>query len=160
LTFLCYPHAAFIVATREQVLEAMERAFAFCPTPREYCHGGEGEAEAAQSEMLFRSRTRDALIRQDLGSDPASDPVTFLTTEGFCYFMPRLAKMALTADEEQSYLYQFIMQLTPERIAAFSLDQRLVVLRLLEYARQESSDDPIATIIDRRMRRLQAEVET
>jgi hypothetical protein len=104
---------------------------------------------------MFASRTPDTLTCNDLGM---GDPLIFLDTAGFHYWMPSLARLALTPSDEESCHNLLVDCLTPERILAFTGEQRRAVASLLEYiANVLLADDPEAPIykyITRRIRRL------
>jgi hypothetical protein len=68
----------------------------------------------------LRNRDRDTLAVADVGN-PGWDPICFITGEGFNYYFPTLARLALAdpADEHGWYFEQLLFHLngrdTPQK---------------------------------------------
>ncbi len=91
--------------SQEDILSIIDDAFRDVPRPEHftnYKHCG----ECAEHDDLLRSRDRATLTIQDLGS-AGWNPIAFLTAEGFVYYFPALAKLALSINGE-SFLASFV----------------------------------------------------
>jgi hypothetical protein len=75
------------------VLENVEAAFAGQARPEHFTTYLHCE-ECAEHDEVLRSRTRESLTVANVGN-PSWDPICFVTDEGFRYYFPALAKLAL-----------------------------------------------------------------
>jgi hypothetical protein len=113
-------------------LQEVQRAFAHVPRPdhfTNYTHC----CECAEHDATLRAATPDTIGLAELGN-AGWDPICFISVEGFHYYLPALARLALGRGREY-YLDQFLVHLRwpPERIERMTPDQRAAVRRLLEY---------------------------
>lgn len=108
--------------TDTEVLAHIREAFALAARPerftnRDHC------CECAEHDDLLRSRDLDSLKVEDVGN-PGWDPICFATDEGFLYFFPALARLAL-AEPVYGYGWYF-EQLLFHLIYEGSSNRRLV----------------------------------
>lgn len=113
-------------------LEAIYQAFRSAQRPEHFTNYKHC-CECAEHDETLRSHDIDNIGLEELGH-PGWDPICFITIEGYLYYMPALARLALGTGEKY-YLDQFLFHLNPDRIAAFTPDQKEAVRRLLEYIR-------------------------
>jgi hypothetical protein len=124
--------------TDQDVLDQIEREFGACPRPEhftDYQHC----CECAEHDEVLRSRDRDTLGMGEVGS-PGWDPICFVTPEGFAYYVPALARLALARPNPTwvSYVPQLAFQLRYDgaqnaRWRQCTPGQRAAVARLLEH---------------------------
>jgi len=110
--------------------------------------------ECAEHDQLLRSRDLDSLSYDDVGN-PGWDPICFVSEEGFAYFMPALARLALSGQAESHDWYgsQLLFHLCYDgpnnrRLLACAPEQRRAVVALLEHiveTRAKLADDHNAT---------------
>lgn len=79
--------------TDAQVLRKVQEAFTGCPRPEHFTDFTHCE-ECAEHDEVLRSRDVDTIRIEDVGN-AGWDPICFITTEGFAYYMPALARLAL-----------------------------------------------------------------
>lgn len=120
------------------VLDQIWRAFGSVSRPDHFTDYMHCE-ECTEHDETLRSHSPDTIGVNELGN-PGWDPICFATPEGFNYYMPGLARLALGRGE-QWYLGQFLCHLDARRIAGFSSEQRAAVLALLEHIRETMSDE-------------------
>jgi hypothetical protein len=130
-----------------ELLRAVERAFADVERPEHftrYMHC----CECAEHDETLRAATPATIGLPELGN-PGWDPMCFVSVEGFHYYLPALARLALGRGKDY-YLDQLLCHLRypPERIARMSADQRLALRRLLEHL-FDGRFDEIASETDR-----------
>jgi hypothetical protein len=113
------------------VLAGICRAFADVPRPERFTDG-RLSSERAEHEETLRAHTPDTISLEDVGN-AGWDPICFVTIDGFKYFMPGLARLALGG----GYIAEFLFQLNDDRIASFTSEQQLATLDLLEFIRDE-----------------------
>ncbi len=94
-----------------EALRAIEEAFRGSPRPEhftDYRHC----CECAEHDELLRSRDLDTLGIADVGN-PGWDPICYITDEGFRYYLPALARLALAAPLEAGgwYMPQLLFHL-------------------------------------------------
>lgn len=95
--------------------------------------------ECAEHDELLRSRDLDSLRFEDVGN-PGWDPICFVSEEGFAYFMPALARLALAgrADSNDWYVSQLLFHLCYDgqnnrRFLARTSEQRRAVVEMLKH---------------------------
>jgi hypothetical protein len=137
----------------KEVLAIVDEAFGALPKPDHFTNYRHCE-ECAEHDELLRTRDRDTLRIEDVG-DICWQPISFSSAEGFAYYMPSLARLALA---EPTYQYGWygetlLIHLTvgsEERslFAYCSPQQRAAVAALLEhlaaspvFAEEGSRDD-------------------
>jgi hypothetical protein len=117
------------------VLVAIRRAFADVPRPEQFTDCRHS-SDRAEHEQTLRAHTPDTISLEQVGN-AGWDPICFVTIEGFKYFMPGLARLALA----RGYIAEFLFQLNDDRIAGFTNEQRLATRHLLEFIRDEMPDE-------------------
>jgi hypothetical protein len=104
-------------------------------TNRDHC------CECAEHDAVLQSRDHDSLRIEDVGK-PGWDPICFVTDEGFGYWFPALARLALaevTADHGW-YFEQLLFHLTYEgaanrRCLAATPEQREAVAQFIRHVK-------------------------
>jgi len=126
------------VQTDAQILEMMKAAFALRRRPVHFTNFKHCE-ECAEHDELLRSRDVDSLRFEDVGN-PGWDPICFVSEEGFAYFMPALARLALSGQSESNDWYgsQLLFHLCSDgqnnrRFIACTPEQRRAVVALLQH---------------------------
>ncbi|MEX1254953.1 MAG: DUF6714 family protein [Dehalococcoidia bacterium] len=126
------------MATDTEILDSIAAAFAGCPRPehftdRVHC------CECAEHDATLLSRDVETLDHDDVGS-PGWDPVCFITPEGFAYYLPALARLALAPEHPQWGWYgpQLFFHFAYDgahnaRWARCTPDQRRAVAALLDH---------------------------
>ena len=118
-----------------EALKKISDAFSATPRPEhftDYRHC----PECAEHDELLRSRNLETLSLADVGNI-GWDPMCFVTDEGFKYWMPALARLALKPETEQGgwYLPQLLPYLDEAklsyRLAGASQQQRNAVAHFL-----------------------------
>ena len=112
-----------------EVLQDITSAFADVPRPAHFTDH-EHCCECAEHDETLRVHDPDTIAIAQLS--PAWDPICFATIEGYLYYVPGLARLALGTGDAY-YLDQFLSNLRSDRMSAFNLAQRRAVLRLLEH---------------------------
>jgi hypothetical protein len=98
------------MATDQKILEDVLQAFAAEPRPQYFTNYKHCD-ECAEHNDLLSSRDRDDLQLEDV-NNAGWDPICFVTTEGFRYYMPSLVRLALeSAQAGDWYLPQFLFHL-------------------------------------------------
>ena len=94
-----------------EALKKINDAFGATPRPEHFTNYRHCP-ECAEHDELLRSRNLKTLSLADVGN-PGWDPICFVTNEGFKYWMPALAKLALEPETEQYdwYLPQLLFHL-------------------------------------------------
>ncbi len=117
------------------MLERVQQAFASCPRPdhfTDYRHC----AECAEHDEVLRSRDVDTLRHEDVGNH-GWDPICYISPEGFAYYFPALARLALAqpAEPYDWYGWQLLFHLgcDQERIQVCTREQRGSVVGLLHH---------------------------
>lgn len=98
------------MATDSEILNLVRLAFADCPRPEHFTNYRHCD-ECYEHDELLRSRDLDSLRIEDVGN-PGWDPICFITTEGFGYYFPALARLALETSFEDWYVPQLLFHLT------------------------------------------------
>jgi hypothetical protein len=117
-----------------QALSGVEQAFAGVPRPDHFTDFEHCE-ECAEHDQTLITCTPDTIGMDELGN-PGWDPICFITRQGFQYYMPGLARIALA--RENFYLGQFLFHLNHERLSSLNAAQRHAVRNLLEYIRDRA----------------------
>lgn len=87
-------HKKLVTAPSDtEILEALRQAFVGCQRPKHFTNHTHC-CECAEHDELLRGRDVDTLRIGDVGN-PAFDPICFITPEGFAYYLPALARLAL-----------------------------------------------------------------
>src|SRR5665213_2651883 len=76
-----------------EIIERIQQAFAGCRRPEHFTNFSHCE-ECAEYDEVLRSRDVTTLQIEDVGN-LASDPISFISPEGFAYFLPALARITL-----------------------------------------------------------------
>jgi hypothetical protein len=79
--------------TDQEVLAAIDREFGPCPRPEHFTNSTHC-CECLDHDDLLRARDRVTLTHADVGNQ-GWDPICFITADGFAYYKPALAKLAL-----------------------------------------------------------------
>lgn len=79
-------------------LAKVEQAFGRCRRPRHFADHTHCE-ECAEHDALLRERDVSSLKLADVGN-PGWDPICFISDEGFLYYLPALARLALQPSTE------------------------------------------------------------
>lgn len=95
-------------------------------------------SECAEHDETLRAHTPETIGVEELGN-AGWDPICFITDQGFLYYLPAMARLALGAGDVY-YLDQFLFHL-PGRIGAMSPAQRKAVHELLEYLFETRFDE-------------------
>jgi hypothetical protein len=82
------------MTTDGQVLAIIDQAFGSCRRPESFIVDWEASKECSEYEKRLRARSVETLTRNDVG-DIGRDPLNFISPEGFLYFFPALARLAL-----------------------------------------------------------------
>ncbi len=120
------------------VLEKVRRAFKANPRLEHFTNFEHCE-ECAEHDQTLLARDPDSLKIEDVGN-PGWDPICFISPEGFAYYLPGLARLAL---DEPPYGYswygsQLLWHLISDgpanaRYQHCSPDQRKVVAELVSH---------------------------
>ena len=122
--------------TDSEVLSLMASAFGRVPRPEhftDYKHC----CECAEHDALLRSRDVTTLHFDDVGN-PGWDPMCFISAEGFRYYFPALARLALNGHGSNWYIDQLLFYLgysgkENRHLRFFSPPERNAVLMLLQH---------------------------
>ena len=121
-----------------ELLGQIREAFVGTPRPEHFTHY-QHCAECFEHDAVLRTHTPNSIGFTELGN-PGWDPMCFVRTDGYLYYLPALARLALGTGEE-CYLDQFRFHLNVERVLAMTLEQRRAVLHLLEHLREQRRDE-------------------
>jgi hypothetical protein len=126
------------VQTDAQILAMVKEAFALRRRPVHFTNFQHCD-ECAEHDALLRSRDLESLRFEDVGN-PGWDPICFVSEEGFAYFMPALARLALSgmAKSNDWYISQLLFHLCHDgqnnrRFLACTPEQRRAVAELLKH---------------------------
>lgn len=120
------------------ILQEVQQAFAGCRRPEHFTNFTHCE-ECAEHDELLRSRDIHTLRIEDVGN-PGWDPICFATSEGFTYFFPALARLAL-AESDYAHGWYGTMLLSHlvgdgcrnRRVMACTPEQRKAVVQFLQH---------------------------
>ena len=120
------------------ILERVHLAFAGCRRPEHFTDFTHCE-ECAEHDEVLRSRDIHTLRIEDVGK-PGSDPVCYIVPEGFAYYFPALARLALAEPDDAHGWYggELLFHLCAdgqrnERLLACTPAQRRVVVEFLQH---------------------------
>jgi hypothetical protein len=126
------------VSSDSEILEAVRAAFGGCPRPEHFTDYRHCE-ECREHDDLLRSRDPESLRIGDV-DNPGWDPLCYISPEGFAYYMPALARLALDGSDADPGWYgpQLAFHLTYEgednrHRQSFSPPQRRAVAGLLAH---------------------------
>jgi len=127
------------------VLLQFRQAFADCRRPQHFTNHTHCE-ECAEHDQVLRSRDIDSLRIEHVGN-PGWDPICFISPEGFAYYLPALARLALAEPIEPHSWYgaQLLFHLCYDgtrnaRLLACTPGQRLVVVDFLRHVVETRSE--------------------
>lgn len=119
------------------ILERVQQAFAGCRRPEHFGSYTHCE-ECAEADELFRARDIHTLSIGDVGIP--GGPMCFISPEGFVYYLPALARLALAEPDAFYGWYgsQLFSQLCSDgrrndRLLACTPEQRHVVVEFLHH---------------------------
>ena len=120
------------------ILQRVQQAFARCRRPEHFTNFRHCE-ECAEHDDLLRSRDIHTLRIEDIGN-PGWDPICFISPEGFAYYLPALARLALAEPMRPYGWYgsQLLFHLCSdgrrnERLLACTPAQRRAVVEFLQH---------------------------
>jgi hypothetical protein len=124
------------VPSDSQVLDAVEQAFRSCVRPEHFTNYNHCD-ECEEHDELLRSRDLHTLSIRDVGNI-GWDPICFVSPEGFAYYFPALARLALAQPDEVGWygsqlLFHLSCDRAQERISACTPDQRNAVNAYLHH---------------------------
>ena len=101
------------MARESALLTEIEAAFGDTAKPVRF-HPDDGDPECCEHEELLQSRTRETISRHDVRS--SWDPLTGACPQGFAYYFPALARLAITpvGDAYDWYAEQMLFHLMHE----------------------------------------------
>jgi len=124
--------------TDADMLRIINKAFAGCRRPdhfTDYTHC----AECAGHDGVLRSRDVHTLQIEDVGN-PGWDPICFISSEGFTYYFPALARLTLAQPDYAHGWYgtQLLFHLVGDgnrnrRFLACTPEQRRAVVQFLQH---------------------------
>src|SRR5437899_12436186 len=122
----------------DEMLEEVRRAFRDCRRPQHFTNFTHCE-ECREHDEVLCSHDVDSITIDQLGS-PGWDPICYISAEGFAYYFPAFARLALQAPDPKWgwYAPQLFFHLqndgsSPSRWEYFTPTQREVVVRLLHH---------------------------
>lgn len=121
------------------VLALIDQAFGDAPRPEHFTDFTHCD-ECDEHDRTFLQHTRESLSRHALGH-PGWNPVTFITPEGYRYYAPALARIALNRKDTSEYLPQFVDDLRGELFSLFDANQRMAFVAFLEHLRSSRESD-------------------
>ena len=112
------------------ILDTVEQAFKSCVRPEHFTNYKHCD-ECEEHDELLRSRNPHTLSIQDVGNI-GWDPICFVSPQGFAYYFPALARLALAEPDKAGwYGSQLLFHLScagvQERISACTPEQRNAV---------------------------------
>lgn len=117
--------------TDASIVAAIRAAFGSTPRPTHFTNPSHCE-ECAEHNATLLAHTPDTITLEQLGN-PGWDPICYVDTQGYHYYMPGLVRLALGRGRD-FYLGQFLFHLSPTRIEAFNRAQTLAMLAFLSAA--------------------------
>lgn len=120
-------------------LALIDKAFGGAPRPEHFTDFSHCE-ECAEHDATLLMHTRESLPRSALGY-PGWNPVSFVTSEGYRYYLPAIARIAMNRKDGSEYLDQFSDDLREELFSSFSDEQRSALASFLEYLRVSRDSD-------------------
>lgn len=120
--------------TDAQALAIVEEAFRDAARPEHFTDYTHCE-ECAEHDATLCRHSRESIGMNELGN-PGWDPACFLTDEGFRYYMPALARLALGTGRDY-YLDQFLFHVSrSRRLRTLTSRQKTAILSFLLYLRE------------------------
>jgi hypothetical protein len=138
----------------DEILSGIERAFAERPRPEHFTNERHC-CECAEHDETLRAHDPATIGCEQL--PPAWDPMCFATVEGYLYYLPGLARLALGGGQHY-FLDQFLFHLRTDRICALRAAERRAVLRLLHHFLDERLDEVMdgdLDLLDTRIHQLE-----
>ncbi|MFE4108056.1 DUF6714 family protein [Almyronema epifaneia] len=133
------------MATDAEIWALLYQAFASCPRPAHFTNY-QHCCECFEHDQLLRSRDLETLAIADVGS-PAWDPICFITPQGFAYYFPALARLALSAPDadwgwygEQLFFHLVVDGSENRRWQFCTPQQRQAIAGLIEYLIETRTD--------------------
>lgn len=121
-----------------QIRGTIQRAFANCRRPGHFTNFNHCE-ECAEHDAMLRARDHYTLRMEDVGN-LAEDPICFISPEGFAYYLPAFARLALSKPQEPFDWYgaKLLSHLCSDgrgnaRLLACTPEQRKAVVLLLQH---------------------------
>jgi hypothetical protein len=90
-------------ARETEVLKAIDAAFGSVERPEHFADHRHC-CECFEHDALLLSRDRDTLTHDDVGN-PGWDPICFASAQGFAYYLPSLARLALRPPDKERGWY-------------------------------------------------------
>ena len=136
------------------ILQKIQRAFAGCLRPAHFGSNYTHCEECAENDAVLCSRDINTLQIEDVGN-AASDPICGISPEGFVYYLPARARLAL-ADPVKPYGWygtQLLFHLCHDgrqnvRLLACTPEQRRAIVQFLRHlveTRAALADDHCTT---------------
>ena len=134
-----------LVATDTEILNSLNEAFVDCPRPLHFTNWTHCE-ECKEHDDLLCSRDSSSLSLKDVGN-VGWDPICSISPEGFAYYVPALARLAMTKPEQP--FDWFGSQLLPHlcydgpgnnRVLACTPSQRTAVVLFLNHLSETRAD--------------------
>lgn len=120
------------------IIRLVQQAFAKRRKPEHFTNYKHCE-ECAEHDEVLRSRDINSLRIEDVGN-AGSDPICFISAEGFAYYLPALVRLALAEPVEPYGWYgnQLISHLCSDgaqnkRVLACTIEERQGVVAFLRY---------------------------
>ena len=82
------------MTTDSEILHSLNEAFSKCPRPEHFTNWTHCE-ECAEHDTLLCSRDVFSLTIEDVGN-VGWDPISYVSPEGFAYYLPALGRLAMT----------------------------------------------------------------
>jgi uncharacterized protein DUF6714 len=127
-----------LVTSDAQILQTVQQAFAECRRPEHFTDHTHCR-ECAEHDEVLRSRDVHTLCFEDVGN-PGWDPICFISPEGFAYYLPALARLALAGPVEPYGWYgtQLLFHLCHDgrqnrRLLACTPEQRRAISNFLRH---------------------------
>jgi hypothetical protein len=121
-----------------QILETVQQAFAKRPRPLHFTNHTHCD-ECAEHDEVLRSRDVETLGIDDVGN-PGWDPICFVSSEGFAYYLPALVRLTLAPLDALHGWYgnQLLFHLCSDgpgnrRVLACTPEERRSVVELLQH---------------------------
>jgi hypothetical protein len=127
-----------LVQSDASIIQTVQRAFAAQPRPTHFGDYKHCE-ECAEYEEVLRSHDTNSLRIEDVGT-AGSDPLCYVSPEGFAYYLPGLVRLALAEPVEPYGWYgsQLVSHLCSDgrrnkRVLACSAEQRRAIVAFLRH---------------------------
>jgi hypothetical protein len=137
------------VSSDANIIEQTKQAFSTARRPEHFTDFTHCE-ECQEHDELLRSRDLDTLGMEDVGN-PGWDPICFITPQGFRYYFPALARLALEEPTQQFgwYLPQLLFHLTYDgpqsrHLQACSRQQHRAVVAILRHVVETRHDSIVS----------------